>query len=78
MIKERSQEILLSKTFLNTIKTKFNEEYLGLYNIDSESDEYTKKHTDDIARKTDKKTHYQWSLVFCWFLFPKRTKSNKN
>ena len=37
MIKERSQEILLSKTFLNTIKTKFNEEYLGLYNIDSES-----------------------------------------
>ena len=63
MRKRRSQEILLSKTFLNTIKTKFNEEYLGLYNIDSESDEYTKIYDVKFAFIMDKLDKYKYRAI---------------
>ena len=54
MIKRRSHELLLSKTFLQSINSKFDYQYSGLYNIDSDSEDYSKSYDSKFALIMDK------------------------
>ena len=54
MIKRRSHELLLSKTFLQSINSKFDYQYSGLYNIDSDSEDYSKSYDSKFSLIMDK------------------------
>ncbi len=62
MIKERSQEILLSKTFLKTINSK-DYKYLGLYKTDSDSEDNSKSYENKISLIMDKYEKQKYRII---------------